>query len=856
MLSASSAFIEKMSETRGFQYSAVCTLKNSETLSFGVEEINTDGSAISDEVQGSALPVGNVFSKILTLSIKNEDNAYQGVDFLDAEIAMSLSLQVDNETEETLSLGTFTVAETYASPTTIDLTAYDHIYYLDQYYTGSYNVGSARIKAAQLATACCQQCGLTLGTATFLGYARDIVDPGTPLTCRQIIGYLAMLAGANACIRSGQLVFISYDPDLISSMLVYDGGYFDAETPYGNGDTLDGGLFWSSVEQYDFGTFDNGIDHVFSDPVSATIYTEDIIITGVSIAPNEAMDDESGYVGTAGSGEYVLSFVNPLIGNISQTWANEAAGIIAQAVVGLRVRPFELQLQAYPLAETLDTASVVDIHGKAYPTYITDVEFAFNGYTDIKCTAESAMFGTAIKAQSSEGVRMYRAARQFTQQSVYTLSGTTGRLIELMSNGFGLYATQVEKAYGSYEYYLHDKASLAQSTKIWRFTADNGFQLSTNGGSTWVAGFDNQGNLRANILSVFGLNAEWINAGKLSANYIQGGVLTLGGNNNVNGQMTVYNANGALQTEINNSKIRVYSTESSTSGVIQICSEYVDNNVTNKYAMNLRSASLNVLKTANVGDTYNNIIANTQMTAGRSIMFSINRGTVVNGTVRRIGYCETYDERGFLLFGYVEPVYSETGSAPTVHPLIGLQGELSSYYTWEPSHGSDSYPYPIQMFKNTYFWNNCIVGGNFKSYGMKTRVVVTDNYGSRAINAYETASPYFGDIGTGETDENGDCYVAIDDIFMETVATNVMYVVFLQAEGDGKIWVAEKHPDYFVVRGTPNLPFAWELKAKQKDYTYARTELEHEDNFIDLDYETAGNDLYEQYVNSKEEDNA
>lgn len=111
-----------------------------------------------------------------------------------------------------------------------------------------------------------------------------------------------------------------------------------------------------------------------------------------------------------------------------------------------------------------------------------------------------------------------------------------------------------------------------------------------------------------------------------------------------------------------------------------------------------------------------------------------------------------------------------------------------------------------------------------KTTGTKNRVVPTENYSNRLQYCYETASPMFGDIGEGITDENGECIVEIGDIFTETVTTRIEYQVFLQKEGKGDLWIEKKEENYFIVHGTPNLKFAWELKAKQKDYEYVNLE--------------------------------
>lgn len=117
--------------------------------------------------------------------------------------------------------------------------------------------------------------------------------------------------------------------------------------------------------------------------------------------------------------------------------------------------------------------------------------------------------------------------------------------------------------------------------------------------------------------------------------------------------------------------------------------------------------------------------------------------------------------------------------------------------------------------------NGLQVNGGLSVSGTKNRLVNTDHYGKRLLNAYETAVPYFGDIGTGEILGDGECFVEIDPIFAETISLED-YVVFLQAEGDGKCYIAEKYADGFIVAGTPGLKFAYEIKAKQKGFENIR----------------------------------
>lgn len=128
--------------------------------------------------------------------------------------------------------------------------------------------------------------------------------------------------------------------------------------------------------------------------------------------------------------------------------------------------------------------------------------------------------------------------------------------------------------------------------------------------------------------------------------------------------------------------------------------------------------------------------------------------------------------------------------------------------------------------------------------GSKKRVLETTNYGKQAFYCYETATPYFGDIGEAEIASDGLCLIDIDDIFQESTNVEITYYVFLQKESDGECWVAEKEPTHFIVRGTPGLRFCFEIKAKQSEYEHMRfadsseTAYEQAVEELDYDYET------------------
>lgn len=114
---------------------------------------------------------------------------------------------------------------------------------------------------------------------------------------------------------------------------------------------------------------------------------------------------------------------------------------------------------------------------------------------------------------------------------------------------------------------------------------------------------------------------------------------------------------------------------------------------------------------------------------------------------------------------------------------------------------------------------------DFYASGSKNAIVPTSR-GMAAINAYETAEYYFGDIGETQTDANGVVRVMIDPLFLETVNTLVPYQVFLTAYGDANVWIDSRSANSFIVKSSkPNIHFAWEIKAKRKGYENDRMKI-------------------------------
>ena len=118
------------------------------------------------------------------------------------------------------------------------------------------------------------------------------------------------------------------------------------------------------------------------------------------------------------------------------------------------------------------------------------------------------------------------------------------KLTSLMAQSFGVFRTIEKLADGSEIYYIHDSRSLDESKTIWKMT-ENAFAVSTDGGQTWNAGLDAEGNVLVNVLSAIGINFDWAS----------GGTLLLGGLDNECGKFVLQDKNGDTILTINNEGI-------------------------------------------------------------------------------------------------------------------------------------------------------------------------------------------------------------------------------------------------------------------------------------------------------------
>lgn len=172
--------------------------------------------------------------------------------------------------------------------------------------------------------------------------------------------------------------------------------------------------------------------------------------------------------------------------------------------------------------------------------------------------------------------------------------------------------------------------------------------------------------------------------------------------------------------------------------------------------------------------------------------------------------------------------------------------------TWFSSFGVDMYDSNgscnTWIDKEASVLKNLTLRGTLAVNGTKSRVTETESFKDRLLYCYEMPTPFFGDIGEAVLDDTGTCYIYIDDVFLETIDTECMYQVFLQKYGEGECIIAERSRNHFIVKGTPGLVFAWEIKAKQAGYTMERLEeYTQEEKEAEINYEAEASAYLSEY---------
>lgn len=465
-----------------YYVTANAVLRDGTTLSLKKEDFYLDGNGIVDSSDSGDFPIGVAIEKTATLALVNDDDRFSDYNFAGAQFTLFLNLKLSDRLE-IIRRGTFIVSKKPATSDEINLTLLDYMSKAEaDYKTNLIFPCSVR----EVLEDACQQTGIVLGDATFKNADYQVQKKPENTTFRAVIGMVAALAGGNARIdENDNLRIITFD-DGTDTITLETVPWYDI-----NGSTiLDIGSneIETVLERKGFNL--NAIR-------SLTYDVDDVVVTGVKYTDNET---EYKY-GTDG---YVITIDNKLLSG------NEQAGVdlIGKELVGMRLRPFSCDSIAIGYATFGDRVTFSDIKGNIYYSYLTDVDFAFSGSTSFSCNAKSM---EDINADYPDSMQVeVDNIKKDSEKKITAYDAKLKQMNELAANTLGFYYTEEVQADGSTISYRHNKPTLADSKVIYKTGAD-GFFLSVDGGQTWKAGFDSNGDAVLNILYAIGIQSDWIN---------------------------------------------------------------------------------------------------------------------------------------------------------------------------------------------------------------------------------------------------------------------------------------------------------------------------------------------------------
>lgn len=531
-----------------YAYASI-TLKNGEKLYLDSDNdffISGNGYA---EDGGDGFPLGSALSKSVTLVIDNIDERFSKYDFYYAQISLFTEADIESRSYdawrdvkgeeildvngntimltksriERLNEGTFTVLEPTAVGDTIELVGYDSMYKADADFTSKLSYPTT---AGQLLREACSTCNIMLGSPKFNNDDFVIEQAPEKVTCREVIGYIAMLSVGNAVIQNGTLVIKSYDFSAISKItnrddLVEDDGY-------------------SILMDYQ------------SDP---DISTDPVVITG--IATTKKVENESTIL-IRGTDDYALEITNPLI----EGHEDDAINLIGDVLIGVKLRGFSGEFFPDPTIEFMDLACVVDRKDKVYPTFITSLEFNYLGSSSFSCGIKDPE--RQKSTYYSEATKVYEKAKKEIKQNKTEFEAAVDNLNKTLESASGMYSTEVVQPDGSVISYIHDKPTVEESKNVIKVTSE-AIGISSDGGKTYPYGLFLTGDLITRILYAIGINADYINSGSLTVK-------------DKNGNITFY-----ADTETGRVTINAESISITGKSVEDISNGIVDDFVTNIY---------------------------------------------------------------------------------------------------------------------------------------------------------------------------------------------------------------------------------------------------------------------------------
>ena len=541
MINASQEFKALLKKGAKLVNYADITLKDGTVLNLGPSDFSVGGFSMSDKTTNGKFEIGTAIAKNISVTIANHTNKFSAYDFYKSIIYMYVAIEKEDGTVLKERKGKYYVINPTTPSDTIRLSGVDSMYLFDK----PYNASTAFPATLQtILSDCCLDCGVNIGFEEFDNWNFVVMNKPEDCTYRQVVSWVAQIAGCHARINNDDyLELVWYDTSSFEKVNIDGGNYF----VYENDNIIDGGDFttYESDLIIDGGSFTDYSPPNITKVKPPTVSTDNVIITGVKVEYNK----KEVLLGTE---DYIISVKdNPFVADKE----NEVCQYLSDRLIGLSFRPLSCQMVNNPLFEPFDSCYVYDRKGNAYFTLINDVTYTISGFTTISCKAEDPVRNES--SYVSESAKAIAQAKRNTEKQLTTYDKSVQNMNALASNAMGLYRESETQSDGSIIYYMSNRpitkndngvCSFETNSVVYKMTGD-GFFVSEDGGMSYTSGFDSEGNAVVNVLSAIGITFDWA----------RGGTLSLGGYDNLNGEIRIGNEEGETVGLINNNGIAIFS---------------------------------------------------------------------------------------------------------------------------------------------------------------------------------------------------------------------------------------------------------------------------------------------------------
>lgn len=492
MQNTSSKYKELVKQSgRTFKAKVICTFPDNTQKIFTDSDIMQNGLKINDATSNEgSFDVGCAIIKELVLELDNSNKQLADIDFNDASFDVRIGLVIEQKYDGTtktewIKKGIYYTEEITENENFVSIVAYDAMSKFDKPYNSSLRFPQMLLSIFSDA---CTACGvpyasLAFPNSKFYVQSKDFINENT--TYRDIISYVAQLA---CC-------FVRIDVDGIAHMRWYE---------------------------------DTNREIIERQKISGSIKVTCALITTADEDSKTYIIGHSGYAVNIEDNPLAQGAVNTL----SQAFTNN--------ILEKTITPFEGEILSDPSIEAGDIVTIYDYSGNAYKTYITSVSFNIDNKSQIACDAET--FNEKNRSGANQSATIIAMAKKQTEIQLSEYDIRVQQMNQLATNAMGYYETIETQDDGSIICYMHDKENLSDSKTIWKKTVD-GIFISSDGGKTYIAGVDKNGNAVLKILATEGIVADWINAGTLNADLIKTGTIT-----SADGTVSIDIKNGVIRT--------------------------------------------------------------------------------------------------------------------------------------------------------------------------------------------------------------------------------------------------------------------------------------------------------------------